>query len=152
MKFTIEVDDFYLEEGELSTELKKYVIEKVVDSIWKDIDKRVESQITLTVKNEIKQKLEMKINSTVENTVLTEKIRIDNKEISLVDYIKEVFVKNTGWSSPVESFKEFAKRFGAEMKQRYDIAFANQIVSKLNENGLLKDEAVAKLLEKPAVK
>ena len=44
MKYTIKVDDFYLEEGELSGELKKYVIERVTDSIWKSIEKRVDDQ------------------------------------------------------------------------------------------------------------
>jgi hypothetical protein len=33
------------------------------------------------------------------------------------------------------------------LKQRYDVAFANQIVVKMKEAGLLKDEGIVKLLE-----
>lgn len=38
-----------------------------------------------------------------------------------------------------------AKDFGKEMKERYDLLFASQLVAKMSETGLLKED-VAKLL------
>lgn len=41
--------------------------------------------------------------------------------------------------------KSLAKDFANEMKERYDLLFASQLVAKMSETGLLKED-VAKLL------
>ena len=67
--------------------------------------------------------------------------------VSIADYITERFAYQSGWGSPNEAIDKLAKQFGDELKKRYDIAFATQIVKRMNENGLLKDESIIKLLD-----
>jgi len=52
---------------------------------------------------------------------------------------------NNGWNSIGEHVSRVGKQLGDELKKRYDVAFANQIVVRIHEQGLLKDD-VAKLL------
>ena len=153
MKFTVEVEEFWLgEDGELERGLKEYVSKKVLDQIYQTIDKKVEDHIAITIKKEIDNKLYYKINQKISELIATENIFIDKKEISIADHIKNVFQTNTGWRSPQEAIREFAQKFGNECKQRYDLAFASQIVAKMNENGLLKDDVAKLILQEPPQK
>lgn len=148
MKYTIDVEDFYLEDGDLAEELKSTVIRQVTDAIWKKIEKKVDEQIERTVKNAVEQQLSLKINLRVADVIATEMITYNGKQMPMVDYVKEMFLKNNTYSNPIDTIGKFAKKFGDELRARYDVAFANQIVLKMNEVGLLKEEAITKLLDK----
>ena len=59
MKFTVEVEEFWLEDEELSTELQAHVKTNVVREISSSIKDNVETQITKKVKEVIEQKIEI---------------------------------------------------------------------------------------------
>lgn len=145
MKFTIEVNDFYIEEGEIESELKQHLLREVVNQIEKSIQKRVEDHITIKVKAEIESRMYRFINLAIEQIIATEKIKTDGKELSLTEYIKNEFTSRSGYRNPTDTISNLAKKFADEMKNRYDLLFASQLVAKMNNNGLLKEE-VAKLL------
>ena len=149
MKFTIEVEDFYLDgEDSLEANLKDYIKRDVVSQIEKNIRTKVEDQIQREVHLEVEKTFVRKIRDAVTEIVGTEKIKGSNGvEITLSDYIKNKFQNNTDWRSPDDTIKALAKKFGDEMKARYDLLFASQIVQKLHENGLLKEDVAKKLLE-----
>ena len=67
--------------------------------------------------------------------------------MTLKEYILYQIQNNTGWNSPNENIKKLAQKFGEEMKNRYDLLFASQLVAKMNENGLLKEDVAKKLLD-----
>lgn len=148
MKFTVEIEDFYLEEENLNEGLKAYVRNEVIRKIHENIKEKVEKQITLKVNEEVQKTLVTVINSTINDFVTTEKIVSNGQEIEIREHLKNLFQKTSGWKTPQELILKLAKEFGAEMKSRYDLLFASQIVSKMQENGLLKDD-VAKLLLAP---
>jgi anaerobic ribonucleoside-triphosphate reductase len=151
MKVTIDISDFYLDEGEeLESSLKQFIIRECVQQINKSIEKKVEDHITRTVKNEIEQKLTYKINKQIEEIIATETIKVDGKEQPFNEYIKYKFQYSSGWSSAQGALESLAKRFGEELKKRYDMLFASQIVSKLHENGMLKEDVAKLLLPKEA--
>lgn len=151
MKYTIEVNDFYLEDAELESTLKEHIIREVVGQIEKSIQKRVEDHITLKVKAEIESRMYRFMNLAIEQIISTEKLKVDGKEMTLAEYIKREFTERTGYRNPSDTIATLAKKFGDEMKGRYDLLFASQLVAKMNNNGLLKDE-VAKLLLDTQVK
>jgi len=74
------------------------------------------------------------------------------KDLTLEEYVVNKFKKDSGWSSPNEKIeklsKQFAEKFGQEIKDRYDLIFATRIVQKLDKEGLLK-ENIAKILLEP---
>lgn len=145
MKFTVEVSDFYLEEENLEQGLQDRIRHDVLLQIQQSIKDKVEEQITRKVKLEIESKLSIMITETIDKLIATENIKVSNEDISIQDHVKSLFIKNSGWQTPHDTIKRLAEKFGNELKQRYDLAFATHVVSKLSDNGLLKDD-VAKLL------
>jgi len=151
MKFKVEIEDFYLDrEEDIEPSLKQFVINSVVQTINKQIEKRIEDTINLQVKQLIEKHLTLQIQKQVLDFVINGKVKgryTSNKEISIEQYIKEDFEHNSGYSSPHEKIAELAKTFGDELKRRYDLLFASQIVAKLNTNGLLKEDVAKMLIE-----
>jgi len=150
MKFTVEVDDFYLdEESELAPALQKYVIRAVVTEIWDKIKSEVEKKITAEVKNSVGRELTTRINIYVDDIISkgTFKTAGSKEEVLIADYIKAQFERNSGWNSPYDQIKKIASDYGAEMKKRYDFFYANQIVTQMEKIGILKEEIFHKLID-----
>jgi hypothetical protein len=151
MKMVVEVEDFYLDEdSNLEEGLKSYVTKQVLADIALSIKSRVNTQILVEVKTQVENSMYKQINLFISDFIKTGLVpssRDSKKMIPIQEYITEKFAYNSGWASPDETIKKIAEKFGNELKQRYDIAFANQIVRKMNEVGLLKEESIIKLLE-----
>ena len=149
MKFTIEVEEFWADEEELSAALQNHVIQVVTTQIFGVIKDKVDADITAQVNAAIKTQLDKIINDRLTELMAVGKIIIDKQEVSIVDHIKKVFEQNIGWSNPRDQVAALAKQFGAQLKTQYDVLFANRIVVKLNEQGMLKDEVVRLLIGDP---
>jgi len=147
MKFTVEVDDFYLEEGELSTSLINEVSRNVISQIQESIKEKADKAITIAVKAKIEQELALQINLRVAELIASGVIIRDKKEVSIVDYIKDQFDRYNSWNSPYEQITRIAKEYGNEMKKRYDYFYANQIVQQMHTVGVLKEDVFANLIE-----
>lgn len=155
MKFTIELDEFYIEGGEdgvgggdIEKQLKSHIVFDVVRQINEKIKDQVQRQITEKIVSEMKDTMALKIEEVLTKIITTETFVPygSKEEISISDYIKKQFEANQGWRSPYEAIKSFAKTFGDELKQRYDMAFASQIVAKLHEHSMLTDDVASKIL------
>jgi hypothetical protein len=147
MKFTVEVDDFWIEEDELSSALSADIKRNVVQQISKSIEDKVEEQITKKVTARINEKIEPLIDQTLSDLIEIGVIEHNRVEISIVQHVKNLFMKHNGWASPDRKLEAIAKKFGQELKLQYNNAFASKIVSNMKEQGLLKDEVVQILLE-----
>jgi hypothetical protein len=158
MKFVVEVEDFYLdsESGGVEEELKKYVTNSVIVQIEKNMNKKIDEEITRVVTSHVQNILLKKISAKVAELIeLGEILDPDEmcrlggggKKISISSFITKQFEKNRGWNSPYEQISKIAAKWGDEIKNRYDKAFAVHIVETMKKNGLLKDDAIAKLLE-----
>ncbi len=146
MKFTVEVEDFWLEEAELATELQGLIKRQVVNDIAVSIKGKVEEQIAKKVKDTIDQKIALIIDTVLTDLIATSVIVVNKAEISISDHVKNIFQNNHGWHNPADQMKRIAKKFGDELKLQYNNAFANKIVANMKEQGLLKDEVVQILL------
>jgi len=152
MKYTIEVEDFYLEGGDdgqegLEKGLREYITHEVVSQIWKQIKDKVDDVITMKVEAKVKMDMALQINKRIAEIIASETITRDKKEISISDYIKQQFENNTGWNNPGEVVRNKAKEFGDEMKKRYDFLYANMIVTQMHNIGIIKEEIYANLIE-----
>jgi len=148
MKFTVELEEFYLDSdgGCIEDELKKHVTWSVVSQIEKKLEKKIEEEISRVVKLHVENILLKKISARVAELIELGEIKSGNDKKSIPDYIREQFEDNNGWRSPYEQIQKIAKQWGDELKNRYDKAFAVHIVDTMKKNGLLKDEAISKLL------
>lgn len=150
MKFTVEIDEFWLDEDSngFEEELKESIKNDVCHQIKKLMLTKIENEITNVVKKQVENTLKEQIQALVTDVISTGKIKVDSyssDEIPIEDWIKKKFNGNCGYGSAENQIKELAKKFGDEMKQRYDLLFASQIVAKLDEHNFLKED-IAKLL------
>lgn len=150
MKFTIEVEDFYIEEGDLEGELKRHIITSVVHKITTDLKQKIEDGVIKEVKAQVEQTLYRKIRTLVSECIANDKIKgrySNDPEVTLQEWVKEQFTETARSKAPVDDvIKKLANAFGEELKKRYDLLFASQLVAKMKDSGFLKEEAVQLLL------
>lgn len=151
MRIEIEISDFYLDENDqeqIESSLKQSIIQEVVRKINEQIKSNVETTITSVAKQMITDQMKGRIDLIIEEFIKSGTIKGDysnEPEIKVEQYIKNKFNSKNGWGDPYEQIEKAAKLFGAELRSRYDLAFATQIVKNLEANKLLKDN-VAELL------
>ena len=149
MKFTIEVEDFWLDsEDQLEPALAKHIISEVTRDIKKLIEKKVDDQIIRELKKEFEIGYSKKIREYISDSFENGDLKIgqgDNKTSA-----KEYFLQNAsafGYNTVRDTLATLAKKHADEIKKRYDLQYAAHVVSKLSDNGLLKDEEIKKLLQ-----
>lgn len=145
MEIKIDVSDFYLEDGDLESNLKAYVVREVTRTIWEQIKKEVKEKCETTVIHEVDRTLSTRMAAFTEECLADPELKVKGKTIK--EYLQDKYVNQSGWGSPAETLDKIAKQCGIEMKQRYDIVFATQIVRRLHDNGLLKEGAEKILLD-----
>lgn len=153
MKFTISVEDFWLdEEQELEPKLKSHIIHNVVQQIHQSIKTKIDEHVTKEVKAQVEQSLYRKISTLVGEIIATDKIKgrySNDPEMTLQEWVMSEFKTNTRYESIQEHIKKLAASFGEDMKKRFDLLYASQIVAKMGDAGLLKEDAVKLLLSQP---
>lgn len=152
MKIEINIEDFWLDqESELEPALKQHIINTAVHKISDSIKEKTEKAIESAVKKTILESIDKQVQDIIENFIKEGKMKessySDAKMISVEDYIQKMFNEKNGWGNPSSKIEEAAKRMGEELKKRYDLLFATQIVKKIGENGMLKDDVAKLLLE-----
>ena len=149
MKFTIEVDDFWLGEAELEPALKRFIVNDVVEKITKSIQDKVDKQITEKVNEIANSRLSYMINDRIkellETGILVTGTGSNRKDIKFIDHINNLFNSHHGWHRPDEVLQKIAKAFGEELKAQYNNIFAAKIVQNMREQGMLRED-VAQLL------
>ena len=151
MKFIVEVDEFWLdEESDLEPSLRGFVIKEVTAKINKQIEKKVDETITRQVKEQIQKQLLAKTNKLIDEFIEKGKMTTgysSDPDVSVGEYIRRVFNNKNGWGNPKDQIEKLAKQFGTELKNRYDLLFATQIVKSLDKEGLLKENIAKMILE-----
>jgi hypothetical protein len=147
MKFTVEVEEFWLEEDELADQIVTRVRTDVVRQISERVEAQTQKQITEKITNVINDKIEAQIDAILGDLIATGTILQGKEEVSITDHLKGLFHKNRGWNSAADQIEKFAKKFCEEVKLQYNNAFAGHIVKGMKEQGLLKDEVAQMLLE-----
>lgn len=146
MKIELDFSDIFCEEGE---ELKKsflsHIAWQVQEKVWESVDVKVQEKLTEEICGAIIKKVENKINLICEEFVNKNEITVIDKKISIDEYINDIFNNASSWGGLRSMAVKKAEEHAKDLKARYDIAFANRIVLKIHEQGLLKDD-IAKLL------
>lgn len=149
MKFTVEINEFWMNEDESFDDvLKRDIIRDVLSQIRNSLKPKIDDEIKRLAKNEFEKEMTLKIRGIIEETIKTEKVKgyRGGEEITIKEHIVDMFKENTtARFNPAESIKKISKEFISELKERYDFMFASSVVQKMAENGMLKDTNIAKL-------
>ena len=152
MIFKVKVDNFWLDEENLSEALQRKIANEVVKKISESIQPQIDTLLLEKVNEAIGMKLEPMIDDMLmkflSEGVITPKKAYNSATpdpVTIEDHMRSLFQANTSWNAG-EQIKNFAKKFGEDLKLQYNAAFANQIVSNMKEQGFLKDEVTQILL------
>lgn len=147
MKIVVDLEDFWLEEDEqLIPALQGHVKSIVIREIGDSIKNQVMSFMNKAMKEEVEKQLEMRVKLLMDSALETGKITgrySSDGEMTVQEWVSKEIKSNS--SNTLDFVNKAAKREAEELKKRYDLVFASQIVAKINEQGLLKED-VAKLL------
>lgn len=154
MKFTVELEEFWLEDGGdieyIESELKREIIREVTSKIRESLSEKVNEEIYEKVKEFTISRMSVVINEEIakciETGVIESRRTGTKKEISINEHVKEMFVSNSGWGSADHYISKIAKEFGEELKLQYNNVYANKIVQNMKEQGFLKDDVAQMLL------
>ena len=147
MKIEINVSDFYLDENSsLEEGLKSYVKNEAIAAIFGKIKEKIEIEIKQVVEAHVLANLSSEIAKAVQEGTI--KKQQDDNPITITEYVKECVLNSTAssWKSFDRTIEEVAKKFCDEIRKRYDLNFASNIVAKLIDNKLIKEDAVKMLL------
>jgi len=155
MRIEINVEDFWFEDGDLESRLKDYVVRKAVDEIFKRIEDKIKNRVFEDIQCLVNNILTKEVNEKVKEFIKEGKTRSRKNiatPISIEERIREDFETDGGWNSTKETVTNLAKKFANDMKNRYDLLFASQLVAKMNEAGMLKPDVAKLLLDIPGAK
>ena len=148
MHIKIDLADFYLDSDDhLESALREHVKSEVVREIWKRISDAVQTQITQQVSKVIEEQVNARVAATVDMLIEKGEIVRNRETIKITDHITKLFAENNAWNNVGDPIKRLAESYAKQLKDRYDIAFANRLVVKINEQGLLKEDVARLLLE-----
>lgn len=149
MKFIVDVEDFWLdEESELAPALQANIKNEVVQQIKKSVETQVTDLMNKIMKEEIKSKLDTIVGDLMRDFLVKGKIKGSyhfDPDLTMMEWVS----KNvTGQNATIQDWiKKSVEQQVNALKQRYDLLFATQIVSKLNQEGMLKSDIAKLLLE-----
>lgn len=147
MIIKIDVEDFYLDEDSIEEGLKKHIIYEAIKSITEKIKVKIETEIRQVVEKHILDNLSLEIAKAVKDGKI--KRKPDSIAVPISEYVQDSLLNSgTPWQSFDKTIKEVSKNFCDEMRKRYDLAFASNIVANLIDNKMIKEDAVKMLLNK----
>lgn len=156
MKLKVDLDDFYLdEEDDLIPAIKDFVVNKVISTIWDRVEEKIKQKILELCDENIQKiidgKMEEHLNEMLDKEIV-KKDRWSSDLITLQEYVSITFNKDfdQNYRSRLERFVEDkAKDISEEIKKRYDLLFASQLISKMNDQNMLKEDIAKLILDKP---
>lgn len=153
---TVDLSDFYSEdETSFSEQIKSAIAYDVRQQVLADWKVKIGAEFNSAVIAEVEKQKEQFITSALNELVVNAKVKkrySSNDMISISEWITEELERTQLSENKLRDFlnsqtTKASDKISKELKDRYDMLFASQIVAKLHENGMLKED-VAKLLLK----
>lgn len=155
MKLKVDLDDFYLdEEDDLVPAIKDFVVKKVTGTIWGRVEENIKQKILDLCNENIQKIIDEKIEKYLTEMLDKEMIKKDrwsDELVSLQEYVSTTFNKNfdNNYRNALGKIVEGkTKDICEEIKKRYDLLFASQLISKMNDQNMLKEDIAKLILDK----
>lgn len=164
MKLKVEIDiqeilnelfeDFNPEEESFELDLKETIRDGIVGDVKRQIiqmqSQKIREQIISETKTLINKSINDKIKNDVEGFYENGLLKVDysKEEVSVQDWIRRHFsLKSNEYTRQLKDKVQLQSKVCVdELKQRYDMLFASQIITKLNDQDLLKDGVFKSLM------
>ena len=171
---TVDLEDFYNEEdSSFNEQIVSYINYQVKNEIWGEFRKIALDDFKLKLNAELLQEKDQEVQRIITKVFSDRKIKVreiskgnpEPEMVTMFEYIQDRIEKE--YFSPDKTaeyvlrdkIREFqvlmektlaasAQKITDELKDRYDLLFASQIVSNLSKNGLLKEDMSKLLIDK----
>jgi hypothetical protein len=170
---TVDLEDFFSEdENSFNEQILNHIEWQVKTQVWNEFKTIALDRFKEKINSEINESKEQEMDRIIHKIFTEKKIKVreatkgnpEPEMVTLFEYIedkvnKDYFNANNTADSILnrklhEKQIQFEKmievaseKIGSEIKDRYDLLFASQIVSNLNKNGMLKEDIAKILLE-----
>lgn len=147
MKFTIEIDEFWLDgEEELEPALRSHIIGEVVVQVKKSIKSQVDETITKAVLEKLNKAFDDRISILVDEIIEKETVTYGWSPVPVKEALRKIFESKAQYYNPQRKMEQLGEEFAKEFYNRYDLVFATQVVSKMRQLDMLKPEVAHALL------
>ena len=157
---TVDVSDMYAEEeGEnFSESIKSAIKHEVTQAVLKDWREKIGAQFNNEIMIAIEQMRDGVLAATIQECISRDGVRENRYTpgggmVSLKDYAMkalEAGFNDRNFMIRIENIVEArSKELAAEMKTRFDMLFASQLVAKMNQNNMLREDVAKLLLDAP---
>jgi len=147
MKFTVEVEEFYMEEEDLSSALKIAIKNDVINQIRDNIKSQVSSFMDSHIKAVLNTEIQTRVQIAMDEIVSVGKVKgpySSDPEMTVSDWIKKQFTaKNADITKSINSKVDTHVK---ELQNRYDLLFATQLITKMKDAGMLNEQAAQILI------
>jgi len=152
MKLTVNIDleEIFCEEDET---IKEAIKNDVVYQVQKSVREKLKEDLT-RVADEAKKEV---VDSFKDGHILEIckeviadkgiKYSYSSDKMPLDEYLVKAFEDSRNYEGIFKHIDRVAENFSNKVKEKYDFKFAAQVVNKLSEQGLLKDDEIKKLIE-----
>ncbi|EHQ41501.1 hypothetical protein [Myroides odoratus] len=161
LKIEVDLTDIYTEyesEASITDLIKDEIAHRIKKDAYEMFSKDAKESFTNQVVRRIELDKELKIQELLKELFSNKKIFKTNyngeiTEMTLEEKISYELERNYNNESKFNDyfrkhFENCTAQISKELKDRYDLLFASQIVAKLNEQGMLKEDVAKILLNK----
>ncbi|MDM1494966.1 hypothetical protein HX089_05330 [Myroides odoratimimus] len=162
LKIEVDLSDIYTEyeeEVSITSLVKEEITSRIKKEAYDMFSKEAKEAFTNQVVRKIELDKDLKIQETLKHLFMEKKIFQHNyggeglKEMTLEEKITKELECTYNTESRFQDFirkhlEKCTEQISKELKERYDLLFASQIVAKLNEQGMLKEDVAKILLNK----
>lgn len=151
MTITINVDEFWLdEESDFEESLKKYIVEQATYKVFGKIKNELLEKIHIKVEEEVYEKVEEFMRDFIKQNANKLEMKVGyGQTVPLEEGVRSILsnrAENYAMSSITKLVEAYAKSFVDDLRKRYDLLFASQVITKLNENKMLKEGVFESLM------
>lgn len=164
MKFKIEIDlneiinelfeDFNPEYDTIDLDIKSEVKKDIIFQTKREVLKEVKEPLKLEMQNRVKilvtDAFKDEVNNSVKEFVKNGKIKgrySNDPDLSVQEWIAKEFQDTSRYNTLSDLVKKKSEKLAKEIRDRYDHLFASQLITKMNEQGLLKDGVFNALMQ-----
>lgn len=148
---TINMDDFWMDaDSDFEESFKRYIVDQATYKVFENVKKDLLKDIHLEVEKNVDKKVKEFMSDFIEQNANKLKMKVGyNQEVPLGEGVKNILLNNAdkyAMTSITKLVEAYAKSFVDDLRKRYDLLFASQVITKLNENKMLKEGVFESLM------
>lgn len=148
---TINMDDFWMDEdSNFEESFKRYIVDQATYNVFENVKKNLLKDIYPEVEKNVNKKVEEFMHDLVEQNADKLEMKVGyGQTVPLEKGVRSILsnkAENYAMTSITKLVEAYAKSFVDDLRKRYDLLFASQVITKLNENKMLKEGVFESLM------